>query len=245
MLPLSAHMVAWPSTRAGLPAAARLGFSAAEVFALALWANEPAAVAGWLEDAGLTLSAVYLDLPADPVEAADAAAKAALAARALGSVGGTRLVATAAGADLGQAIAAVSAAGAASAAAGVRLCLHPHQGSAVETRAETDAVLGSTDPHHVSVCADTGHLLAAGDDPAAAIVAWGPRLAAVHLKDIDDDGRVVAAGTGRLPLDGTLAALLLALAAGAPVEHLTVEVEGHADPEPALAASARAVGGRP
>jgi inosose dehydratase len=245
VLPLSAHMVAWPSTRAGLPAAARLGFSAAEVFALALWANEPAAVAGWLEDAGLTLSAVYLDLPADPAAAAAAATKAAAAAKALGPAGGTRLVATAAGADLHQAIAAVSAAGAASAAAGLRLCLHPHQGSAVETRAETDAVLTATDPHHVSVCADTGHLLAAGDDPAEAIVAWAPRLAAVHLKDVDADGRVVAAGTGRLPLDGTLAALLLALSAGAPVDHLTVEVEGLADPEPALAASARAVGVRP
>jgi inosose dehydratase len=154
-------------------------------------------------------------------------------------------VATAAGGDRAGASAAVEAAGAAGAAAGMRLCLHPHRGSAVETRAQTDAVLAATDPGHVSVCADTGHLLAAGDDPAAAIAAWGPRLAAVHLKDIDADGRVVAAGTGRLPLDGTLAALLLALAAGAPVDHLTVEVEGHADPEPALAASARAIGMRP
>jgi len=245
VLPLSAHMVAWPSTRAGLPAAARLGFSAAEVFALALWANEPAAVAGWLHDSGLELSAVYLDLPADPAEAAGAAARAAAAAKALGPAGGTRLVATAAGADLDQAITAVAAAGQASAAAGVRLCLHPHQGSAVETRAQTDAVLAATDPRHVSVCADTGHLLAAGDDPAEAIVAWGTRLAAVHLKDIDADGRVVAAGAGRLPLDGTLAALLLALSAGAPVDHLTVEVEGIADPERALAASAKAIGVRP
>ena len=238
MLPLSVHMVAWPSTRAGLPAAARLGFRAAEVFALGLWANDAGVVAGWLADTGVQLSAVFLDLPVDPAEAAVQAGRAAAAAA---SFGASRLIVTANGDDLGVATEAVAAAGAASAAAGVRLCLHPHQDTAVESAARTAAVLGATDADHVWVCVDTGHLLAAGDDPAAAIAAWAPRLAAVHLKDLDSDGRIVAAGTGRLPLAAALAAIDAAVAAGSPVEHLTLEVEGTGDNEAALVASAAAV----
>jgi sugar phosphate isomerase/epimerase len=231
-------MVAWPSTRSGLPAAARLGFHSVEVFALGLWANDPADVAAWLADGGLDLSAVFLDLPADP---GPAAAEAARAAAAAASFGASRLIVTANGDRFDRTLAAVAAAGAATAAAGVRLCLHPHQHTAVETAAQTAAVLAATDPDQVWVCADTGHLLAAGDDPAAAITAWTPRLAAVHLKDIDAAGRIVAAGTGRLALAGTLAAIDAAVAAGAPLEHLTLEIEDHDDPGPALLASAAAV----
>jgi sugar phosphate isomerase/epimerase len=238
VLPFSVHMVGWSSTRAGLPAAARLGFRAAEVFALGLWANEPAIVAAWLDEAGMTLSAVFLDLPADPAAAASEAARAAGSAAHFGAA---RLVVTADGEDFGRVTAAVAAAGAACAAAGVRLCLHPHQHSAIETAAQTDAVLAATDPGQVWVCIDTGHLLAAGDDPAVVAAAWAPRLAAVHLKDIDATGRIVAAGTGRLPLEATLAAIDIAVAAGAPLEHLTLEVEGYDDPGPLLLASAAAV----
>jgi sugar phosphate isomerase/epimerase len=231
-------MVAWSSTRVGLPAAARLGFRSAEVFALGLWANDPAVVAGWLADTGLTLSAVFLDLPANP---ADAAAEAGRAAAAAAAFAAPRLIVTANGDDLGRATEAVAAAGAASAAAGIPLCLHPHQGTTVETAAQTEVVLAATDADQVWVCADTGHLLAAGDDPGAAIITWAPRLAAVHLKDIDGDGRIVAAGQGRLPLTATLEAIAAAIAAGAPVRHLTLEVEGMDDPEAALVASATAV----
>jgi sugar phosphate isomerase/epimerase len=231
-------MVAWPSTRAGLPAAAQLGFRSAEVFALGLWANDPADIAAWLGDNELTVSAVFLDLPDDPGAAGVAAARAAGSAA---SFGADRLIVTANGADFDRATATVVAAGAACAAAGVRLCLHPHRNTAVESAAQTATVLEATEPQQVGVCVDTGHLLAAGDDPAAAIAAWTPRLAAVHLKDIDADGRVVAAGTGRLALAETLAAVEGAVAAGAPLEHLTLEIEGHDDPGPALLASAAAV----
>lgn len=224
-------MVAWPSTRAGLPAAARLGFRSAEVFALALWANDPADVRGWLSEHGMTVSAVFLDLPEDPPEAAAAASRAAASGAMFGV---TRLIVTANGADFGRASETVAAAGEACAATGVRLCLHPHQDTAVETAAQTAAVLATTDPRHVWVCVDTGHLLAAGDDPVAAIAAWTPRLAAVHLKDIDAAGRLVAAGTGRLALAETLGGIDTAVSAGAPLEHLTIELEGYDDPGPAL-----------
>jgi sugar phosphate isomerase/epimerase len=254
VLPLSVHMVAWPSTRAGLPAAAALGFGSAEVFALALWGNDPAVVSAWLAAHDITLSAVFLDLPADPRQAADAAARAVAAAEAVAEAAAgpasaphgfpvTRLIVTANGRSFDEVVAAVAAAGSATAARGVRLCLHPHQQTAVESRAQTEAVLAATDPRQVWVCADTGHLLAAGDDPAAAIAAWAPRLAAVHLKDLDDTGRLVAAGTGRLDLAATLAAIDEAVVAGAPLEHLTVEIEGYDDPGPALAASVAALTG--
>lgn len=227
-------MVAWPSTRAGLPAAARLGFRSAEVFALALWANDPADIDAWLSEHGMTLSAVFLDLPEDPADAAAAAGRAAASAALFGV---TRLIVTANGPDFGRAAATVVAAAEACTAAGARLCIHPHQNTAVETAAQAAAVLDATDPEHVWVCVDTGQLLAAGDDPVAFITTAAPRLAAVHLKDVDAGGRLVAAGTGRLPLARTLDAIDAAVAAGAPLRHLTIEVEGYDDPAPVLLAS--------
>ena len=235
MLPLSVHLVAWPHTRAGLAAASQLGFGSVEVFALGLWNNHPSDISGWLAEYGLSLSAVFLDLPADPAAAEAAAARAAADARTFGA---RRLVVTASHGDVH---AAVAAAGSAAARAGVRLCLHPHQGTAVESAADTDAVLAATDPAEVWVCADTGHLLAAGDDPAAAIAAWLSRLAAVHVKDIDAAGRIVPVGTGRLDLPATVGALRRATAAGAPLEHLTIEVEDLEDTEAGLRHSVRAV----
>ncbi|MDQ3944577.1 MAG: sugar phosphate isomerase/epimerase, partial [Actinomycetota bacterium] len=152
-----------------------------------------------------------------------------------------RLVATIPGADPVAIARAAGAAADTATSSGVRLCLHPHQGTAVATAADTDRVLAATDPYQVTVCADTGHLLAAGDDPAAAVAAWAPRLGALHLKDIDARGRVVPVGVGRLAVSSTLAAVGRALADGAPLFHLTLEVEDVDDPDTALSTSLTAL----
>jgi inosose dehydratase len=245
VLPLSCHQVAWPRLRPAIAAAGRLGFTAVEAFAVALARNHLDDVSAWLAGAGIGLSAVYTDLPADPRVAAGEAAWAAAASALLGC---RRLVVAVAAPEPGRTVepvdvCAAAAEAAAAVAPDVRLCLHPHAGTAVESRADIDRVMAATDPDRVWVCPDTGHLLTAGDDPAAAITAWASRVAAIHLKDVDRAGRVVPIGAGRLALDPTLAALDTVAAAGR-CEHLTLEVENVADPDGAFTQSLRALGGR-
>ncbi len=69
--------------------------------------------------------------------------------------------------------------------------LHPHVGTMVETGEEVERVLeGSA----VSLCLDTGHLLAGGADPLDVVRKAPERIAHAHLKDVDADlaGRVRA-----------------------------------------------------
>jgi inosose dehydratase len=67
---------------------------------------------------------------------------------------------------------------------GMRLCYHHHMGTGVQTRAEVDRLMGSTDPALVNLLLDTGHLYWAGDDPLAMARAYADRIKHVHLKDI-------------------------------------------------------------
>jgi inosose dehydratase len=68
--------------------------------------------------------------------------------------------------------------------AGIRLCYHHHMGTGVQTRADVDRLMASTDPDLVHLLLDTGHLAFAGDDPAAAARDHAHRIKHVHLKDI-------------------------------------------------------------
>jgi inosose dehydratase len=68
--------------------------------------------------------------------------------------------------------------------AGMRLCYHHHMGTGVQTRAEVDRLMESTDPELVHLLLDTGHLYWAGDDPLAMTRAYAERIKHVHLKDI-------------------------------------------------------------
>jgi inosose dehydratase len=61
---------------------------------------------------------------------------------------------------------------------------HPHAGSYVEGPREIERLLDDTD---VSLLLDTGHLALAGADPVRALRDWGPRIGAVHLKDVRAD----------------------------------------------------------
>ncbi len=82
--------------------------------------------------------------------------------------------------------------GAVALAEGVRACFHNHVGTIIETRAEMDRLLALTDPGHVFVGPDTGHLLWAGDDPVAFCRDYAARIKSVHLKDCHAD--VIARG---------------------------------------------------
>jgi inosose dehydratase len=75
------------------------------------------------------------------------------------------------------------------AAGGLRLALHPHVGTLVETAEDIEAVLAQGE---VDWCLDTGHLAIGGTDPVEFTTANAGRIVHVHLKDVDMElaGRV-------------------------------------------------------
>ena len=58
---------------------------------------------------------------------------------------------------------------------------HPHVGTWVETWDHVQRLLDGTD---VPLCLDTGHMMLGGIDPLEGLVAWGPRINHVHVKDV-------------------------------------------------------------
>lgn len=68
---------------------------------------------------------------------------------------------------------------------GIRICLHNHVGSVIETRGEMETLLARTDPERVFLGPDTGHLFWAGDDAVAFCQDYADRIRGIHLKDID------------------------------------------------------------
>lgn len=67
---------------------------------------------------------------------------------------------------------------------GLTATVHPHYGTVIETPDHIERFLEVSD---VSICLDTGHILAGGGDPAALAQAVPDRVAHVHLKDVDGE----------------------------------------------------------
>jgi len=65
---------------------------------------------------------------------------------------------------------------------GLRLALHPHVGTVVETGDDIEAVLAHGE---LDWCLDTGHLAIGGVDPVDFARAHAERIVHVHLKDVD------------------------------------------------------------
>jgi inosose dehydratase len=65
---------------------------------------------------------------------------------------------------------------------GLRLVLHPHAGTLVESARDVERALAHTD---VDWCFDTGHLLIGGVDPVQFARDHAGRIGHVHLKDVD------------------------------------------------------------
>jgi inosose dehydratase len=84
-----------------------------------------------------------------------------------------------------QALALLDEVARAADARGQVVVYHPHVGSFVETPAEVDWLMASTDPRLVGLCLDVGHYLVGGGDPVEAVRRYGSRLRHVHLKDVD------------------------------------------------------------
>lgn len=69
----------------------------------------------------------------------------------------------------------------------VRLVIHPHADSHIQTQAEIERLLDGTDSRYVNLCLDTGHVAYGGGDPIDLIRRYGERVGYVHIKQIDPD----------------------------------------------------------
>ncbi|MBB4934028.1 inosose dehydratase [Lipingzhangella halophila] len=69
----------------------------------------------------------------------------------------------------------------------VRLCLHSHADSHIQSQPEIERFLDGTDPDHVSLCLDTGHVAYGGGDAVDLIRRYSERVGYVHIKQMDPD----------------------------------------------------------
>jgi inosose dehydratase len=67
--------------------------------------------------------------------------------------------------------------------AGVRLGIHPHVNTIIETPEEIDLAMELTDPQYVSLAPDTGHIRLGGGDVLQIVGKYRDRLSYFHLKD--------------------------------------------------------------
>lgn len=69
----------------------------------------------------------------------------------------------------------------------LRLCLHPHADSHIQTQPEIEHFLAGTDPGLVWLCLDTGHVAYGGGDNLDLIRRFGHRIGYVHLKQVSPE----------------------------------------------------------
>jgi inosose dehydratase len=70
---------------------------------------------------------------------------------------------------------------------GLRVVVHHHAGTFLETPDEVDRLLARTDPDLVNLLLDTGHSTFGGDDAVDVVRRHGGRIRYVHLKDVRAD----------------------------------------------------------
>ena len=68
---------------------------------------------------------------------------------------------------------------------GMKVVLHNHVGTYVETAAETKRFLDETDPAKVGWCLDVGHLWLYGYDSSAAIERYKEAIRVIHLHGVE------------------------------------------------------------
>ena len=68
---------------------------------------------------------------------------------------------------------------------GLKMALHPHGDSHIETPEDIDTIFAATDPTYVNLCLDTGHIVYGGGDPVEMVKKYPERIAYVHIKAFD------------------------------------------------------------
>lgn len=68
---------------------------------------------------------------------------------------------------------------------GLRIVVHPHADTHIDTEEHVSRFLDATDPDLVSLCLDTGHYAYCGGDSVRLIETYGDRIGYLHLKQVD------------------------------------------------------------
>ncbi|MEV6953187.1 sugar phosphate isomerase/epimerase [Streptomyces sp. NPDC051183] len=68
---------------------------------------------------------------------------------------------------------------------GLRIVVHPHADTHIDTPANVARFLDATDPELVSLCLDTGHYAYCGGDSVEAVETFAERIGYLHLKQVD------------------------------------------------------------
>lgn len=67
----------------------------------------------------------------------------------------------------------------------IRLTVHPHVDTHIETTEHVERLLAESDPEAVFLCLDTGHFAYRGGDPVALFRAHADRIPYFHVKNVD------------------------------------------------------------
>ncbi|MER5795301.1 TIM barrel protein [Streptomyces sp. NPDC001980] len=70
---------------------------------------------------------------------------------------------------------------------GVRLVIHPHADSHIQTQPEIERLLDESDGRYTNLCLDTGHVAYGGGDNVDLIRRFGERVGYVHIKQMDPE----------------------------------------------------------
>jgi inosose dehydratase len=70
---------------------------------------------------------------------------------------------------------------------GIGAAMHPHWGTAAETRLEIEVLLDNLDPTIVGFAPDTGQIAKGGADPFPVMERWAERIQYVHMKDLSPE----------------------------------------------------------
>ncbi|GAA3371748.1 sugar phosphate isomerase/epimerase [Streptomyces sannanensis] len=68
---------------------------------------------------------------------------------------------------------------------GLRIVVHPHADTHIDSEENVNRFLDATDPALVSLCLDTGHYAYCGGDSVKLIETYGERIGYLHLKQVD------------------------------------------------------------
>jgi inosose dehydratase len=70
---------------------------------------------------------------------------------------------------------------------GLKMVLHPHGDSHIESPEDIARIFAATDPRYVNLCLDTGHIVYGGGDPIQMVRDYPERITYVHIKAFDPD----------------------------------------------------------
>ena len=68
----------------------------------------------------------------------------------------------------------------------LKMVLHPHGDSHIETPEEIARIFDATDPTYVNLCLDSGHVVYGGGDPVELCRKYPERITYVHIKAFDE-----------------------------------------------------------